>query len=91
MRPRHTDTPFPLPLSRFDWFLKSRTPQEISRRCSTLIALISKEDEEKKAGGAVKKQAGKKRAIDEVKAGGSSRGSTPASEKKPAVKRAKKA
>ncbi|KAL7415636.1 SNF2 family N-terminal domain-containing protein [Mrakia frigida] len=78
------------PLFRFDWFLKSRTPQEISRRCSTLIALIAKEDDEKK-NAVPKKVGGKKRGIDEVKGGGgSSRASTPASEKKAkAVKRPK--
>lgn len=31
------------PLFRFDWFLKSRTSEEIKRRCATLIALIQKE------------------------------------------------
>lgn len=31
---------------RFDWFFKSRTPQELSRRCETLIRLIEKENEE---------------------------------------------
>eukprot|EP01024_Parvocaulis_polyphysoides_P008605 TRINITY_DN12569_c0_g2_i1.p1 TRINITY_DN12569_c0_g2~~TRINITY_DN12569_c0_g2_i1.p1 ORF type:complete len:269 (+),score=39.05 TRINITY_DN12569_c0_g2_i1:139-945(+) len=31
------------PRFRFDWFIKSRTPQEISRRCETLIRLIEKE------------------------------------------------
>ncbi|KAG8972480.1 hypothetical protein FRB90_010214, partial [Tulasnella sp. 427] len=31
------------PVFRFDWFLKSRTQQEIDRRCTTLIAMISKE------------------------------------------------
>ena len=31
---------------RFDWFLKSRTPQELCRRCDTLIRLIEKENEE---------------------------------------------
>lgn len=31
---------------RFDWFIKSRTPQELSRRCDTLIRLIEKENEE---------------------------------------------
>ncbi|KAI8145196.1 SNF2 family N-terminal domain-containing protein [Fennellomyces sp. T-0311] len=45
---------------RFDWFLKSRTSQEIARRCNTLIGLIQKEnaefeersqDEKKKKGG----------------------------------------
>jgi SWI/SNF-related matrix-associated actin-dependent regulator of chromatin subfamily A member 5 len=28
---------------RFDWFIKSRTPIEIGRRCSTLISLVQKE------------------------------------------------
>ncbi|KAI7863815.1 SNF2 family N-terminal domain-containing protein [Spinellus fusiger] len=44
-------------LFRFDWFFKSRTSQEIARRCNTLIGLIQKENleseeqdqEEKKA------------------------------------------
>jgi SWI/SNF-related matrix-associated actin-dependent regulator of chromatin subfamily A member 5 len=27
---------------RFDWFLKSRTPQELSRRCDTLIKMLEK-------------------------------------------------
>ncbi|KAG2445911.1 hypothetical protein HXX76_000514 [Chlamydomonas incerta] len=31
---------------RFDWFFKSRTPQELGRRCETLIRLIEKENEE---------------------------------------------
>ncbi|OAD75458.1 Homeodomain-like DNA binding domain-containing transcription factor [Phycomyces blakesleeanus NRRL 1555(-)] len=31
-------------LFRFDWFLKSRTSQEIARRCNTLIGLIQKEN-----------------------------------------------
>ncbi len=31
---------------RFDWFFKSRTPQELSRRCDTLIRLVEKENEE---------------------------------------------
>ncbi|CAO3702569.1 unnamed protein product [Rhizopus stolonifer] len=34
------------PLFRFDWFLKSRTSQEIARRCNTLISLIQKENTE---------------------------------------------
>ena len=34
------------PLFRFDWFLKSRTSQEIARRCNTLISLIQKENVE---------------------------------------------
>lgn len=32
------------PVFRFDWFLKSRTPQEIGRRCTTLLTMISKEN-----------------------------------------------
>ncbi|ORZ17622.1 SNF2 family N-terminal domain-domain-containing protein [Absidia repens] len=31
------------PMFRFDWFLKSRTSEEIKRRCATLIGLIQKE------------------------------------------------
>lgn len=33
------------PLFRFDWFFLSRTPQEISRRCTTLITTVAKEME----------------------------------------------
>ena len=28
---------------RFDWYIKSRTPQELGRRCDTLVKLIEKE------------------------------------------------
>jgi len=35
------------PVFRFDWFFKSRTPQELSRRANTLLGMIAKEDEEK--------------------------------------------
>lgn len=31
------------PQFRFDWFLKSRTAQELQRRCNTLITLIERE------------------------------------------------
>ncbi|WPH01431.1 putative SANT/Myb domain, helicase, Homeobox-like domain superfamily, ISWI, HAND [Acrodontium crateriforme] len=31
------------PLFRFDWFFLSRTPQEISRRCATLITTVTRE------------------------------------------------
>ncbi|KAN0064789.1 chromatin remodeling complex Adenosinetriphosphatase [Thecaphora frezii] len=58
---------------RFDWFIKSRTPQEIGRRCNTLLLLVMKDEEESKGG--------KKRQSDVHAngngAGGSSRGSTP--------------
>lgn len=30
------------PLFRFDWFLKSRTTEEIRRRCNVLLTMISK-------------------------------------------------
>ncbi|GFH05549.1 uncharacterized protein HaLaN_00029, partial [Haematococcus lacustris] len=36
---------------RFDWFFKSRTPQELARRCESLIKLIEKENEEAGGGG----------------------------------------
>ena len=34
---------------RFDWFFKSRTPQELARRCDTLIRLVEKENEDLEA------------------------------------------
>lgn len=39
------------PLFRFDWFFLSRTPQELSRRCQTLLGAITREydDKSKKA------------------------------------------
>ncbi|ORX45511.1 hypothetical protein DM01DRAFT_1340018 [Hesseltinella vesiculosa] len=40
------------PNFQMDWFIKSRTPQELARRCNTLISLLQKDqtddDEEKK-------------------------------------------
>lgn len=33
------------PVFRFDWFFKSRTPQELQRRCNTLLGMIEKEME----------------------------------------------
>ncbi|KAJ1930665.1 chromatin remodeling complex Adenosinetriphosphatase [Tieghemiomyces parasiticus] len=36
------------PLFKFDWFLKSRTPSELQRRCNTLIHMLQKD---KSAGG----------------------------------------
>ncbi|RKO98091.1 hypothetical protein CXG81DRAFT_14771 [Caulochytrium protostelioides] len=33
------------PLFRFDWFFKSRTSQELQRRCATLITLLQREAE----------------------------------------------
>ena len=37
-------------LFRFDWFIKSRTPKELSRRIETLINLVEKEFEEQDMG-----------------------------------------
>jgi SWI/SNF-related matrix-associated actin-dependent regulator of chromatin subfamily A member 5 len=40
------------PLFRFDWFFKSRTPEELRRRGATLLLLIMKDkepEEDKKA------------------------------------------
>ncbi|OCK81545.1 chromatin remodelling complex ATPase chain ISW1 [Lepidopterella palustris CBS 459.81] len=51
------------PLFRFDWFFLSRTPTELSRRCSTLLTTVIKEFEpESKNGKATK---GNKRGIEE--------------------------
>jgi SWI/SNF-related matrix-associated actin-dependent regulator of chromatin subfamily A member 5 len=34
------------PMFRFDWYVKSRTPQELARRCDTLIRLVERENQE---------------------------------------------
>jgi SWI/SNF-related matrix-associated actin-dependent regulator of chromatin subfamily A member 5 len=36
------------PVFRFDWFFKSRSPQELQRRCNTLLGMIEKEAEVRK-------------------------------------------
>ncbi|KAL0577835.1 chromatin remodeling complex Adenosinetriphosphatase [Marasmius crinis-equi] len=83
------------PVFRFDWFFKSRSPQELQRRCNTLLTMIEKEAEQKqqeemKNKGGTK---GKKRGIEEVKEKDKkeSRPSTPtasaASAKRPAKKK----
>lgn len=56
------------PVFRFDWFFKSRSPQELQRRCNTLLGMIEKEAEQRQAEevkvrGSSK---GKKRGIEEV-------------------------
>ncbi|KAJ6518654.1 SNF2 family N-terminal domain-containing protein [Mycena sanguinolenta] len=56
------------PVFRFDWFFKSRSPQELQRRCNTLLGMIEKEAEVKQAEEAKAKGGkGKKRTIDDVK------------------------
>ncbi|TKA74211.1 hypothetical protein B0A55_06302 [Friedmanniomyces simplex] len=47
------------PLFRFDWFFLSRTPQELGRRCATLITTVTREME----GGSGKEN---KRVVEEV-------------------------
>lgn len=37
------------PVFRFDWFFKSRSPQELQRRCNTLLGMIEKEASEQQA------------------------------------------
>ncbi len=37
------------PVFRFDWFLKSRSPQELQRRCHTLLGMLEKEAAEQEA------------------------------------------
>ena len=70
---------------RFDWFFKSRTPQELGRRCDTLIRLVEKETEEadarkggKAAGGAA---GGKKRKASGIGEAGPSSALAPAAKK----------
>ncbi|WWD08624.1 hypothetical protein V865_006737 [Kwoniella europaea PYCC6329] len=66
------------PLFRFDWFFKSRTPDELKRRAHTLLLCVMKEEEKEDD----KKPAikgGKKRPIDELKSGPGSRDTTPSS------------
>ena len=69
------------PVFRFDWFFKSRTPQELQRRCTTLLGLIEKEAEQEQEEEHRAKSSsgrGKKRAADEpvtTSAAGSKKGS----------------
>ncbi|OCH89738.1 SNF2 family DNA-dependent ATPase [Obba rivulosa] len=69
------------PVFRFDWFFKSRSPQELQRRCNTLLGMIEKEAEQKQAEEIkVKGTKGKKRGIEDVqKVDKASRSSTPVS------------
>jgi SWI/SNF-related matrix-associated actin-dependent regulator of chromatin subfamily A member 5 len=73
---------------RFDWFIRSRTPAELSRRCTTLLGLLNRGDgaEEIKGGttlngGAAgeKGKGGRKRKDLDVNGGGSGAGSSRAS------------
>ncbi|KDR65685.1 hypothetical protein GALMADRAFT_148502 [Galerina marginata CBS 339.88] len=54
------------PVFRFDWFFKSRSPQELQRRCDTLLAMIEKEKETwLREEAKLKLTKGKKRVIEE--------------------------
>jgi len=80
------------PVFRFDWFFKSRTPQELSRRANTLLGMIAKEDEERQTHQQQKTSRAKKRTFEEVqKSEKVSRSSTPtAAEAKKAAKQQSK-
>jgi len=56
------------PVFRFDWFFKSRTVQELQRRCNTLLGMIEKEAEVRQAEEVKPKggSRGKKRGIDDM-------------------------
>lgn len=54
---------------RFDWFFKSRTPQELARRCETLIRLIEKENEEDEERSTGPKKRGGRRKTSDMKEG----------------------
>ncbi|KAL4068818.1 SNF2 family N-terminal domain-containing protein [Scleroderma yunnanense] len=55
------------PVFRFDWFFKSRSMQELQRRCNTLLGMIEKEAEaQAQQEGKSKTNRGKKRGIEEV-------------------------
>ncbi|CAN1164463.1 ISWI chromatin-remodeling complex ATPase CHR17 [Linum perenne] len=59
------------PLFRFDWFVKSRTTQELARRCDTLVQLVEKENQEydereRQEGGGRSAESPKKRKEEEV-------------------------
>ncbi|TCD66522.1 hypothetical protein EIP91_001298 [Steccherinum ochraceum] len=55
------------PVFRFDWFFKSRSPQELQRRCNTLLGMIEKEAEQRQAEEVkARPTKGKKRGIEDV-------------------------
>ncbi|KAF9001708.1 SNF2 family N-terminal domain-containing protein [Cyathus striatus] len=83
------------PVFRFDWFFKSRSPQELQRRCNTLLTMIEKEEEalqeEVGKAKAASTSKGKKRGIEEVqKAEKESRPPTPVTASSASAKRSTK-
>ncbi|KAF4508271.1 hypothetical protein G6O67_004676 [Ophiocordyceps sinensis] len=69
------------PLFRFDWFFLSRTPTELSRRCTTLITTIVKEFEDVPVRGANGVNGKTKREADEENDEDSILGMAPAKKK----------
>lgn len=69
------------PLFRFDWFFLSRTPTELSRRCTTLLTTIVKEFEEAPVKGANGTNGKTKRDHDEENDEDSVMGMAPAKKK----------
>ncbi|PFH59570.1 hypothetical protein XA68_12138 [Ophiocordyceps unilateralis] len=69
------------PLFRFDWFFLSRTPTELSRRCTTLITTIVKEFEDVPTRGANGVNGKTKREADEENDEDSVLGMAPAKKK----------
>ncbi|KAI0776331.1 SNF2 family DNA-dependent ATPase [Trametes elegans] len=73
------------PVFRFDWFFKSRSPQELQRRCNTLLGMIEKESEGRQAEEVKPRGSkGKKRGIEQIQEADkdkdkASRSSTPTS------------
>ncbi|KAI5450775.1 chromatin remodeling complex Adenosinetriphosphatase [Naganishia albida] len=69
------------PPFRFDWFIKSRTPEELKRRGQTLLLCLTKEHNDLEKANEPVKKGGKKRTIDEIKSNGksNSRDASPAS------------
>ena len=55
------------PEFRFNWFIKSRTPQELARRCHTLLLLVIKEEEDREAAAANASKTRKKRNAPEAR------------------------
>ncbi|KAF8435837.1 SNF2 family N-terminal domain-containing protein [Boletus edulis BED1] len=54
------------PVFRFDWFFKSRSTQELQRRCNTLLGMIEKEAETLAQQEGKSKGRGKKRGLEDV-------------------------
>ncbi|KAI5120574.1 hypothetical protein M0805_002524 [Coniferiporia weirii] len=80
------------PVFRFDWFFKSRTPQELQRRCNTLLGLIEKEAEQEQQEEAKSKasQPRRKRPLPDAPSAGAKSGKASRSNSPPLTKASKK-